>query len=429
MLFVEAATVMVMPMPLTIHAELRRNPHLLAAASVGLSVGMLSSLFYSMGTLMPVWEKEFGWSRGDMSLSLTFATVAMFLCGTMAGRLGDRFGAARVASLSLLTYGTLLALLPYVLTDIARLWAGYVVLAIVGVPSTAIIMIRPITSAFDARRGLAMGIAMTGAGIAGFWVPRFVAHLIELHGWRVAMSGLGGLACLAAPLVWLGFRGERQKRSEAGSPVEHGVEFAQALRTRQFWILSIMAIAMSLGVGGLIVHFVPLFSDLGAEPSQAAAIASLLGLATIAGRIGVGMLLDRFPANLVTMATLLLASTGALVLYVFGLEFAPAAVMLLGLAAGAEVDLVAYLCSRHFGTRSFGAIYGLLYSVFVLGYGFSPFFVGLARDNFGTYDAALLGSMASVGLAAALAMFLKVPSAATYAMGSQAAGVARENTK
>lgn len=76
-------------MPLTIHPELRRNPHLLAAAALGLSVGMLSSLFYSMGTFMPVWKAEFGWSRGDMSLSLTFATVAMFLCGTMVGRLAS----------------------------------------------------------------------------------------------------------------------------------------------------------------------------------------------------------------------------------------------------------------------------------------------------------------------------------------------------
>ncbi len=407
-------------MPLKLHPELRRNPQLLAAAALGLSVGMLSSLFYSMGTFMPVWEAEFGWSRADMSLALTFATVAMFLCGTLAGRLGDRFGAARVGSLSLLTYGALLALLPFSLSDVTQLWAGYVVLAVVGVPSTAIIMIGPITSAFDARRGLAMGIAMTGAGISGFWVPRFVSYLIQWQGWQVAMSGLGAMACLAAPLVWLGFRGERHGASSAAGAANSGLEFAEALRTHRFWILSVMAIAMSLGVGGLVVHFVPLFSDLGAEPGRAARIASLLGLATIAGRIGVGMLLDRFPANLVTMATLLLASTGSLLLYGFGLQFAPAAVMFVGLAAGAEVDLVAYLCSRHFGTRSYGAIYGLLYSIFVLGYGLSPFFVGLARDNFGNYDAALLGSMAAVGTAAVLALFLKVPPAATFATARHA---------
>lgn len=403
-------------MRLNIHPEMQRNPHLLGAAALGLSVGMLSSLFYSMGTFMPVWEAEFGWSRADMSLSLTFATLAMFVCGTFAGKLGDRYGAARVGALSLLIYGLLLALLPYVLSDITQLWIGYVVLAIAGVPSTAIIMIRPITSAFDARRGLAMGIAMTGAGVAGFWVPRFVAFIIDVQDWRIAMSALGALACLAAPLVWLGFRNEHSVSRVAQQSAEEGMEFAAARRTMRFWVLSVMAIAMSLGVGGLVVHLVPLFTDLGAEPMQAAKIASLLGLATIAGRIGVGMLLDRYPANFVAMAALLVAAGGALLLYSFDLRFASLAVMMLGLAAGAEVDLIAYLCSRHFGTRAYGAIYGWQYSIFVLGYGLSPFLVGLSRDMFGTYDFALLGSMFAVAMAGLLALMLKLPVAASAAV-------------
>ena len=402
-------------MRLTIHPEMRRNPHLLGAAALGLSVGMLSGLFYSMGTFIPVWEAEFGWSRADMSLSLTFATLAMFVCGTFAGRLGDRYGAARVGSLSLLTYGLLFALLPYILSDITHLWIGYVVLAIVGVPSTAIIMIRPITSAFDARRGLAMGIAMTGAGVAGFWVPQFVAYIIEIQDWRTAMSALGLLACLAAPLIWLGFRNENSISRVADRSMEEGMEFAEARRTMRFWVLSIMAIAMSLGVGGLIVHLVPLFKDLGAETMQAARIASLLGLASVAGRIGVGMLLDRYPANLVALAALLVAAAGALLLYGFDLRYASLAVMMLGLAAGAEVDLIAYLCSRHFGTRAYGAIYGWQYSIFVLGYGLSPFLVGLSRDMFGTYDFALLGSMFAVATAGVLAAFLKLPATASTA--------------
>ena len=61
-----------------------------------------------------------------------------------------------------------------------------------------------------------------------------------------------------------------------------------------FLILSLMAIGMSLGVGGLLVHVVPLLTDLGAERGRATEIASLLGLASVCGRVGVGLLLDRF---------------------------------------------------------------------------------------------------------------------------------------
>ncbi len=389
-----------------LHSELANNKGVLAAAVLGLTVGMLSGLFYSMGTLIPVWEGEFGWSRGNMSLSLTFVTVALFFCGPIAGHLGDRFGASRVGAISLASYGGLLIVLAASMSELWQLWVGYIMLAILGAGSTAIVLIRPIAAAFDKRRGIAMGICMTGAGIAGFWVPQFVAYLIILDGWRTALMALGALAVLAAPLVWLGFRGYG-KAVETDDGIDYGPSFAEALRTRPFWVLSLMAIAMSLGVGGLVVHFVPFFTDLGADVVQAAQIASILGLASVAGRIGVGMLLDRMPAPFVALGALVTAAFGILLLYLFGLQFAPFAVALVGLAAGAEVDLVAYLCSRQFGSRAYGTIYGWQYSVFVMGYGFSPFLVGLSRDHFGNYDMALLASSGAVALAGVLALLLR----------------------
>ncbi len=60
---------------------------------------------------------------------------------------------------------------------------------------------------------------------------------------------------------------------------------------RSFWILSLMAVGMSLGVGGLPVQVVPMLTDLGAEKVRAAETASPMGLATVSGWIGVGLLL------------------------------------------------------------------------------------------------------------------------------------------
>jgi MFS family permease len=389
-----------------LHPELAKNYGVLAAAALGLTVGMLSGLFYSMGTLIPAWETEFGWSRGDMSLALTFVTVALFTCGAGAGFLGDRFGAALVGAISLVTYGALLIVLAAFMTELWQLWAGYILLAIVGAPSTAIVLIRPIAAAFNERRGIAMGITMTGAGIAGFWVPQFVAYLIEYDGWRTALMALGGIAIFTAPIVWFGFKDVDSSVAEKAVE-ETGPNFAQAIRSQSFWVLSLMSILMSLGVGGLVVHFVPMFGDLGADVIRAAQIASILGLSSVVGRIAVGMLLDRMPAPYVALGTLVIAAVGILLLFMFGLQFAPLAVALIGLAAGAEVDLIAYLCARQFGTRAYGTIYGWIYSVFVMGYGFSPFLMGLARDHFGNYKMALLASAGAVALSGLVALLLR----------------------
>ncbi len=167
-----------------------------------------------------------------------------------------------------------------------------------------------------------------------------------------------------------------------------------------------MAVGMSLGVGGLPVQVVPKLTDLGAEKVRAAETASLMGLATVSGRIGVGLLLDRFPTTFVVVGTLVLAAAGALLLYVSGLAYAPLAVMLVGLATGAEIDPIAYLCSRHSGVRSYSAIYGWQHSVFALGYGFSPFIVGRMRDALGSCHPVPLASVIAILMADIVAMLM-----------------------
>ena len=152
---------------------------LLAAAFVGLACGMTATMFYSMGAFIPALEAEFGWSRSELSFAVTLMTFAVFLGGALSGRLSDRFGASRVAPISLLAYGILLLPLGWMAETLGLFWALYFLVALAGVASTPIVMIRPIAANFTSSRGLAMGLALTGAGLAGFWVPHFVTAVID----------------------------------------------------------------------------------------------------------------------------------------------------------------------------------------------------------------------------------------------------------
>jgi len=384
--------------------EITGHKFLIAAAAIGLSTGMTATMFYSVGTLMPAIHADMGWSRGDISLAVTIMTMGLFLAGPYVGSLCDRFGAAVVGSVSLLGYALATILMALNVGSLPVFWLGYFLIAVLGAGSTPIGLVRPISAQFEKRRGLALGIVLTGAGVAGFWVPNLTAALIAYAGWRVAYLGLAATAILAAPIVWFGFRPYEASATHTSSAQTHlGYTARQARATRHYWILSVMGLAMALGVAGMVVHLVPLFQDLGQAPLAAARLASLVGLSSVFGRIAVGLMLDRFIPALVCVAILGLASVGILLLWSSGLAYAPLAVILLGLAAGAEIDLLAYLTARFFGQRAYGAIYGWQYSVFALGYGFSPFLVGLIRDSAGTYQPALLASgglMAAAALAA-----------------------------
>jgi MFS family permease len=384
---------------------------LVLSAFLGLTTSMNAMMIYALGSFIAPLQAEFGWARGDISFAVSVLTFAVFLFGPMAGRLCDRFGAAMVGAASLLCYGLAVVLMTFMINSLASLWAAFFIVALLGVGSTPIVLVRPITAGFDRRRGLALGIALTGAGLAGFWVPNLTTSVIASHGWRAGYWAMGVLAICAAPIVWFGF-GPSERRAavaaQANTP-KTGLSFQDARRTSGFWFASALAFAMALGVGGMIVHLIPLFQDMGADAEAAARLASVLGIASAAGRLLIGLCLDRFTAAWVTIIVLMMGAAGLAILYIGSLSLSLPAVVLIGLLLGAELDLLAYLASRQFGQRAFGAIYGWFYAMYSLGFGLSPFVIGNLYDRFGSYDAALVGSIACLAIAALAVLGVRTP--------------------
>jgi MFS family permease len=132
---------------------------------------------------------------------------------------------------------------------------------------------------------------------------------------------------------------------------------------------------------------VPILTDRGANPLAAAGIASLVGIFSIVGRLGTGFLLDRFAAHLVGAGIFLLPIVACALLFFDGanhLSQAGAAAAF-GLTVGAEVDVIAYLTSRHFGLKHFGVFFGAMSGALALGVAFGPLAAGAAFDRYGSY--------------------------------------------
>lgn len=384
---------------------------LVLSAFLGLTTSMNAMMIYALGSFIAPLQAEFGWARGDISFAVSVLTFAVFLFGPVAGRLCDRFGAATVGAASLLCYGLAVVLMTFVINSLMSLWAAFFIVALLGVGSTPIVLVRPITAGFDRRRGLALGIALTGAGLAGFWVPNLTTSVIASHGWRAGYWAMGVLAMCTAPIVWFGF-GPSERRAAMAAQTntsKTGLSFQDARRMSGFWFASALAFAMALGVGGMIVHLIPLFQDMGADAKAAARLASVLGVASAAGRLLIGLCLDRFTAAWVTIIVLMMGAAGLAILYIGSLSLGLPAVILIGLLLGAELDLLAYLASRQFGQKAFGAIYGWFYAMYSLGFGLSPFVIGNLYDRFGSYDAALVGSIGCLAIAALAVLGVRTP--------------------
>lgn len=370
-------------------SEFRRGWPVVTAAFVGITTGVGAIPFYSIGPFMTDLEASFGWTRTEVSWSLTFLAFALFVASPIAGRIADQRGVKIVAVVSSVCLALCLASLVFLQPSIWMLFGIYALAGIVAAGSGPVTYTKALTAWFDKHRGLAFGLALTGTGVAGFFTPLVIQAVSDSQGWRFAWLALAAFPLLALPIIIWGLRG--REAHEMGS-MNHlvGVELNEALRDYRFWVLGAALFFISLFVAGFVVHMVPMLTDQGVSRVEAAGTASLIGLAVIAGRLLVGFAMDRIYAPYVAVAVFSCTALGCWMFASLGPEFAPIAAILLGAALGAEVDLIAYLVSRYFGLKNYGQIYGWQYGFYVSGAALSPVLVALIRGQTGGYDTALL---------------------------------------
>jgi cyanate permease len=181
-----------------------------------------------------------------------------------------------------------------------------------------------------------------------------------------------------------------------------GASVAQGLRSRAFWIIVIVLFASSLSQNGAIAHLAALLTDRGISAASAAVAVSVLGGATLAGRLITGWLLDRYFAPRVSFGLLALAALGTYLLAAaHSIYTGCLGAALIGFGMGGEADVTPYLLSRYFGLRSFSTLYGFSWTAYALAGAAGPVLMGRAFDATGSYEALLARlSLFTVGTAA-----------------------------
>jgi predicted MFS family arabinose efflux permease len=390
---------------------------IVATAAVGMSTGPGQFACGSLGLFMKPLGAEFGWSRTEISLALTFFTLALALFIPYIGKLVDRFGSRKVLLPSLTIFAVLLALIP-ILAD--RLWILYVLFILTGAlaaGANALPYLRSISAWFDRRRGFAIGIAMGGSGTGYIYVPPMMQYMIDHHGWRSGYFLLAAIALLAVPLVYFLLR-EQPSKSETEdfdefrspstiSSSATDIPFTELLKRPLLWQLFIIFCLLSISLYGVLSHIVPMLSDRGMTPVRAALVMSTLGTSIVVARIMVGYVIDRFFAPYVA-ACCFLASALGVALLATGAINAPAflAAILIGFSMGAEMDMLAYLTGRYFGVENFGKVYGVLFTSFLIGTSIGPVSYGMAFESLGSYIWVLMISIALMLVASVLTVLL-----------------------
>ena len=385
------------------------------ASLVGNVVGPGPAVIFTVNVFMVPVTTELHWTRGQFSAGLLASAIVAPIMTPIFGLLMDRYGIRRIALPTTVIYA--LALSSEALLNPNALWALYIMVgasAGFGACLGPIVYSKAITAWFDRERGLALGLATCGVGLGTLVLPELAHYVIVAAGWRAAYVAVGALTFLLAfsmialfvrePPGYVERMRAAQETRAAGPPPLGLTTWAAITGTRQFWLLAVIFLLEGTACNGILSgNFVPLLTDRGFAPGYAVALLGTSGLAAMASRVAVGLGLDFMHGPIFSAIVMLLPPLGVGLLLTHWGDPAPLfAALCLGLAIGAEVDMLGFFVSRYFGGRSFGTLYGLVFAMFVIGVGTGPAYLGFAYDRFKSYDPMLEVFLGLLLLAAAL---------------------------
>ena len=294
-------------------------------------------IFQGMTAWFVVLEREFGWSRAQLSLAFSLTRAEGTIMGPLAGYLVDKVGPRRMVLSGLPVMGIGFILF----SQVNNLWQFYgaFVLASMGAGfGTWLPMMTVLNHWFQKRRSMAMSLAMEGFALGGVLLMPALAWAIDPDepdrlGWRLTAAGIGVvLIILAWPVSRLirnrpeeyGLRpdGRPENQPERGERVGSGqgeggiVDFTwqEALRTRPFWLITIGHSATSIVIVTLTVHLGPMLTDLGYSLQMVAwVVSTYTGVGAVFTLVG-GYIGDRVPMHLALFGFSVIQSVAVVIL-------------------------------------------------------------------------------------------------------------------
>jgi MFS family permease len=406
---------------------------------------LVASAFYwqGFGVFFVPLQNEFSTNRAALSAAISLSQLEGGMLGPLGGYLVDRFGprTMMLMGVSMMGVGFLL------MSQVQSIAMFYVVfLGIISMGMSVGIRVPAMVAPanwFVRKRGLAIGIALAGSGLGGFFIP-VLGWLVDDFGWRTAAVVAGvSIWCVGLPIA-LVMRSrpedyglepdggttptkapdhEWDASSGARRAIHLDVEFTlrDALRKPVFWLLAAAFGMRQFAIGAIALHLVPFIVDSGRSLEFGSAVLAAVTVTSIAGRLGFGWLSDHFAPRHVMASSIVLVGFGALLL--LALEDEPLLlvpfVLVYSVGWGGGATTMNAVRVAYFGRRAFGTISGTMDLVQMFGLVLGPVYAGFVFDSTGSYTIAFTSFAAFAAGAAVLMFFLRPPTPVDTPDGDQ----------
>jgi MFS family permease len=391
--------------------------------------------FYGHGVILDPLRAQYGWTKGTISSAVTLYFLVAGVMGMLIGPRVDKYGAKPVLILGSVILGLGLVLLSLI-SELWQLYAVYFLMSI-GWSGTSLVTINTlIANWFIRKRGLAMGLTMTGMSVGGMILVPFAIFLTNGWGLKIALPVLGATHCIVVIPVTLFV--VRRRPSDVGQAPDgeppapsaedepaHPLSFAsqmrvwtrrQAMGTIAFWAI---VVAFLLALGAQIAFLMHQVSFLGQflGPSGAASAVSITTGASIAGRLFLGWIADRYNKRYQAMACFLIQGSALLFLaYSSHVVILYLGTFAFGLTMGGMIMMQSLIIGECFGLVSYGTVSGWAGLFTIAGAALGPTLAGIIYDATQSYQGAF-NIFAVVSLVASISiLFARPPKPETAAV-------------
>jgi MFS family permease len=362
------------------------------------------------------WSRDFHTPVSTLALSVTIFAFVIAAMNPIAGMLSDRMPMRRLFGLTLLlVVGFHVAI--GLVTASWQIIVLYAVVAPITISITHVGAQALVSRWFVRRRGLAMGLTAFGIALAGVLFPPVIGWMMPHIGWRATWWAFAAIIGFAALPLVVGTIRDRPRpgvdsldylSGEEGAVEQPSLRSRDILRSRNFWVLVAVFIFILFVNNSVSFNLAQIVLRQGFDIGVAGWLISLFSIGALAGKLGSGILADRFGNKALLIAVALVSASGLLLLMTSsGLPMLALGLALIGMSGGVWT-LLASAAAAEFGSRNFGRSYGLIMAFVPLGSAGAPV-VAYLRERHGDYSQglALLVAAALAGALAAALLRLK----------------------
>ena len=379
--------------------------------STGLSVGMTQ---YAFGEFAGPLKEQFGWSQTQLNLSLAFSFISG-LCAPFVGTLSDRIGIRPVMFGSILIIAIGFLMRPF----FTELWHWYLFSALVytGFPGATVLPGGKMVGLwFPRTRGRMMGAVMAGNNFGGITMPPLAAAIIVVFNWQTAYVVFGVImGALAVMALFVIVEDEKKVESEmkrtgrgdqaqiARAAAQAGVTLKQALRNRNFWLVTVGLVAATFTYQGVLTQLRQHFEESGFTPAMATTAVSTIAGMGIFSKLAFGRASEKITARIATILSIGLQMVGVLIIaQVDASHLLWLGIFVFGLGFGGLGALALLVVQEMFGMKEFGGIMGIMQVGMIASGTGAPMMAGAIHDSSGSFDSAFLivAAIFVVGIAA-----------------------------